>query len=272
MNTYLIAECGSCHDGRLHQALNLVEMAASAGASACKFQWTSNPMYMAIRRGKASEHGYTEHYRKYLAFPESWHGELARACAAMHLDYMCTVYLKADISKVAPYVAHFKVASFEAKDTKFLLAHEPHRNLQDVFVSTGMMDDAQVCKTVDLLWPFNHGPDGRYRLLHCTSKYPANLEDLNLSVLRDRLHCGLSDHSPPTYIESGALAVACGAQVIEAHVRLTDTDKANPDYEHAMSPNVFRLYIEAIRQAEIALGDGMKRVMPGELTEYEVTV
>jgi sialic acid synthase SpsE len=103
--------------------------------------------------------------------------------------------------------------------------------------------------------------------LHCVSAYPTPVEQLNLAVLRETDdHCaiwsGLSDHT--THPLVGALAVAAGARIIEAHLKLDDTDPQNPDAPHARTPTAFADYVRNIRFAKAVMGDGVKRVMPSE--------
>lgn len=272
--TYIIAEIGSCHDGQLSLMKEAVSIAASCGASACKFQWTSDPDLMARRRGRALEDGYAEIYRRYLAWPTEWHAGLAASCQKAGIDYMCSIYLPQDIAVVAPYVARFKAASFEARDVAFIEFHRPYASrLKPLIVSTGM------CSWEDFAWAYDWGYDDLF-LLHCVSAYPAPLAELNLQTLRMAYASnasyggrdmgrrprtcidfqGFSDHSDPAETWTGALAVAAGAWIIESHLRLDETDPSNPDYSHAMNPAQFAEYVTHIRFAERCLGDGVKRV------------
>ena len=91
---------------------------------------------------------------------------------------------------------------------------------------------------------------------------------MNLAALKQ---CdGLSDHSRHRWM--GALAVAAGAEIIEAHLRLDDTDPENPDFATAFTPAEFADYVRNIRFAEAALGDGQKRLQDCErpMAEYRV--
>jgi sialic acid synthase SpsE len=297
MSTYIIADIGANHDGQYARMLEAIDEAKHAGCSACKFQWVSDPVRMAKRRGQAYADGYAEVYAKYLVWPSKWHEELAAHCRRRGIDYMCTVFLPEDVSVVAPYVARFKVASFEAGDTAFLAAHSPY--LKRVAVSTGMMSEDEIGQALNIdAWPDAYNNDGRrglapsgkriggYRelridVLHCVSSYPTEAGSLQLSVLRTTrdesdverwTYAGFSDHSDPALTWTGALAVAAGAEIIEAHLRLDGTDQGNPDYQHAMTPAQFAEYVRNIRFAEQALGDGEKRLQPCEtaMAKYRV--
>ena len=137
--TYVIAEAGSCGDADLNKMLALIDDAKEVGADAVKFQWTSNANLIALQRGKAFKNGYVEVYGRYLQWPIEWHQALAGACQELAIDYLCTVYLADDVGVVAPYVRHFKIASFEATDCEFIKAHAPFVSAErHVLISTGM--------------------------------------------------------------------------------------------------------------------------------------
>ena len=237
---FLIAEIGSTHDGKRKQMSEAIQIAQGAGANAIKFQWTSTPNKLAMRR-QAEE--YLWAYEK-IAFPIEWLAELKHEADRTGIAWLCTVYLPEDIAVIASLVQQFKISSFEAMDEKFVKLHEIYN--KPIILSVPGHDE-----------PFYVG---RALLLHCVSAYPAPTDEMNLSVLRG--HDGLSDHSAHPWM--GALAVAAGARIIEVHFRLDSTDLANPDYGHSLSPAQLRQYVQNVRFAEAAMGDGVKRLMPSE--------
>lgn len=276
VKTFIIAEIGSCHDGDLGNALYLIDAAAEAGCDAVKAQFWSNPHRMAVRRNAPA---YLDIYRRY-AVPVTWLSRLRLRCAARGLAFLCSTYLPEDVATVAPFVDKFKISSFEAKDADFIAAHAPYRLSKGLIVSIGMMTGPDVSRLTDTLFHagyadrWNMFDDDHVTLMHCVSAYPTPANELNLRALRTMYlgittkHTGLgvkgfSDHSG--LIETGALAVAAGATVVEAHLKLRTTDPANPDAgEHALEPSAFADYVAVIREAEIMLGDGQKRPMPSE--------
>ena len=191
---------------------------------------------------------------------------------------MATVFLPEDVAVVASHVRHAKIASFEAEDVELWRAWTRATLFWDVtrwvVVSLGM--GARWEPTIEAA---NMGI--RVRRLHCVSSYPATIESLQLSGLwaswdtdGDRVDPldGFSDHSDPALTWTGALATAAGASILEAHLRLDDTDPVNPDYSHAMTPRQFAEYVRNIRFCEVALGDGDKRIQPCEkqMAQYRV--
>lgn len=262
MSTYTIAEIGACHDGDRAAMSKAIRVAKACGADAVKFQWVSDPVRMAKRRGKAYEDGYGEIYRRYLAWPAEWHAGLRAECDEAGIDYMCTAYLPEDVETIAPFVRHFKIASFEAGDWVLWEAILLERKFrQHVVASLGMGMDPQDAHRLldDLESTFRSFCYGSVRLLRCVSSYPAPHTALNLGRLN--LYSGLSDHTAPDAMLTGALAVAAAGRrqrpfTIEAHFRLDTTEPENPDYPHAMSPHQFSEYIANIRFAEECLGNG----------------
>lgn len=273
---YIIAEAGACGDGDLSKMTCLIDNAKQSGADAIKFQWTSNASLMALQRGKAFENGYVEVYGRYLQWPIEWHEQFARHCDDIGIHYLCTVYLADDIPVIANYVARFKVSSFEATDCNFIQAHREFVNdKRDLLISTGM------CSAKDLSFlmrtcirPSDLVPYVKF--LHCTSSYPTPLDELNLRAIQsegNQWHItGYSDHSLPTFTQSGALAVAAGAEIIEAHLRHSKTEPNNPDLNHSMTVDQFRSYVDQIHQAERAFGSGTKEPQPCEqvMKQYRV--
>ena len=83
-----------------------------------------------------------------------------------------------------------------------------------------------------------------------------------MAVISWRELSGLSDHTRNPL--TGALAVAAGARYIETHFRLNDTDPACPDYAVSRTPDELYAYIRNIRQAEILMGEPVKRIQPSE--------
>ena len=103
-------------------------------------------------------------------------------------------------------------------------------------------------------------------ILHCVSAYPAPIDEMNLKIIAqlDWFPCdiGLSDHTEGN--EAAMLALALGATVFEKHITL-DKSQAGPDHAASATPDEMWQYVQALKRAEIALGDGIKRIMPCEV-------
>lgn len=251
--TFVVAECGSGHDMSLEKARRMVVAAKDAGADAAKFQFWSSGSRMARRRHAPQYEDVYIHY----AISRSWLDVLRVHCADVGIAFMCSAYLPEDVGIVAEHVDTLKIASFEANDPELLAAHvQPVRAGKDVLISLGLggshrvVDEYLTTHTIDRRC-------GSIRFLHCVSAYPAPETELNLANLRGvdgHSYWGFSDHTHAFQIMTGALAVAAGAKTIERHMRAEDTLTTNPDFHHAMPPDLFTLYVDNIRWAESVMG------------------
>lgn len=255
MRTLVIAEAGSCHDGDFVKMVALARAASEGGADVLKIQFWSDPDRLANRR-KVPDH-YRDLYRRYRV-PKEWLRPLKETCHGLGLKLGMTTYLPEDVPTVARFADVFKIASFEAECEDLLTAHEPFRD-RPLVVSMGM--GAHRMRYLQGAAPTYY--------LRCVSAYPAPAEALNLALLwpcHDASGLdgcdpfdGLSDHTLPELTWTGALAVAAGAIVIEAHLRLDNTAQDNPDAPHAMVPQQFHAYTRHIRFAETCVGTANAR-------------
>lgn len=265
MSTYVIAEAGSTwrndkpESRHIDYAVQAIQVAKAAGADAVKFQFCSDPTLMEQRR-HVSAGTYS-----ILHWSESWLRFLKRTADEAKIDFLCTVFLAKDVPVVAPYVAKFKIASLEAGDDELIETCLEWG--KPVIVSQGCRTAEELLKQATR--PYVTG----VRWLQCTAAYPAPIDALGLSMIKDIdfEFDGLSDHSGD--VLTGAIAVACGAEIIEVHFRLDGTLKSNPDYAHSHSPANLKVYIDNVRKAERMLGDGVKKIEPCEepMRKHRVT-
>lgn len=246
----VIAEVGSTHERDWKTACDLIRAAKQAGADMVKFQYWSSAAHLADRR-RAKAH--LEMYERY-ALSRDWIAPLAQVCREAAIGFMCTVYLPEDIDAVAPFVAAFKVASFEALDFSFIDQHPSDRR---IIVSLGMITHADLPMLLE-----RRRAQPQLRYLHCVSGYPTPLHEVNLATIRHYALDGFSDHTGDTHM--GADAVLAGARIVEVHVRAMQTPVTNPDYPHSLTPNNLYRYVQNIRAAEVRLGNPVKCVQPSE--------
>jgi len=241
MKTFIITEVGSAwrfgYDD-VGNAKQAIEIAKDCGADAVKFQWVSDPRLMEQRRN-VPVGSYD-----ILAWPQGWIFVLAEYAKQIGVEWMCTVFLPEDVAVLNPYVQRWKVASLERNSTKLLQTIEDTG--KPIIVSCGASDAKR----------------GVHNNLHCTASYPSPTNQLNLRVIEKYGYEGYSDHS--CNVLTGAIAVACGASIVEVHVKLPATPTENPDFAHSLFPSQLKQYIDNIRQAEVMLGDGIKKIMPCE--------
>ena len=263
---YIIGEVGSCHEGSLDVAKAMIRYVGDqehtrghwdncelADANAVKFQFWSNGQKLAARR-HAPE--YADLYEKFR-IPMDWLPLLRKEAKEYGKDFICTCYLLEDIAVIAPYVDRFKIASPDARDTKFIEAHLKYN--KPILISTGLLTHEELMDVIRLRASYH-----QIKILHCVSAYPCPAEQVNLEVIRRYGLDGFSDHTRHPCM--GALAYMAGARIMEAHVRRAQTSPDNPDYPHALYPEVWNAYVANIRIAELAHGDTLtcKETQPAE--------
>jgi N-acetylneuraminate synthase len=263
---YLIAEIGLNHNGDVEIAKRLVDVAADAGAQAVKFQKRtpaiSTPEHMrdVPRETPWGTMTYLE-YRYRVEFDREQYIEIGDHATVRGLDWFASPW---DVPSVEfledlNVVAH-KVASASVTDHELLRALAATG--KPVILSTGMSTLEQIDAAVDVL-----GTE-RLVLLHATSTYPLPAHEANLRTmltLRERYRAipvGYSGHEPGLQISLAAAAL--GAVAIERHITL-DRTMWGSDHAASLEPGGLQHLIRDIRVIEEAMGDGVKRVFPGEL-------
>lgn len=263
---YLIAEIGLNHNGDVELAKRLIDVAADAGVQAVKFQKrtpeVSTPAHMrdVPRDTPWGVMSYLE-YRRRVEFDRAQYVEIGDHVTLRGLDWFASPW---DVPSVAfledlNVVAH-KVASASLTDVELLEALAATG--KPVILSTGMSTPDQIEAAVAVL-----GTE-RLVLMHATSTYPMPAEEANLRAmvtLRERfpgVPVGYSGHEPGLQISLAAAAL--GAAAIERHITL-DRTMWGSDHAASLEPQGLAHLVRDIRIIETALGDGVKRVMPGEL-------
>lgn len=246
---FIIAEAGVNHNGSLDRALEMVEVAAEAGADAVKFQ-TFNPDRLVLRSEAQHE------MLKALRLTADDHVQLMARCKEAGILFMSTPFDDESADFLAELgVAVFKLPSGEITNTAFL-AHVASF-CRPLIVSTGMASLAEVDEAVQAIRAT--GNDDLV-LLHCVSAYPAAAADANLRAMATMaahwdVPIGYSDHT--LGIAVGLAAAALGACVLEKHFTL-DTTLPGPDHRASLEPPALVELVLGVREVESALGDGRK--------------
>jgi N-acetylneuraminate synthase len=297
MHTFIVAEAGVNHNGSRDVALELVDAAARAGADAVKFQsfhadaLVTRAAPMAAYQARTSDpmEGQRELLRR-LELSVDDHVALAARARARGLEFLSTPFDDESLEMLTGTlrVTTIKVSSGDLTHAPFLLRIA--RSAARVVLSTGMgtLDDVQRALSVLAfgftqpdsatigLEPFGHafasgaGQQAlrdRVTLLHCTTEYPAPIDDVNLRAIDTlattfRLPVGYSDHTVGIHVPIAA--VARGACLVEKHLTL-DRAMAGVDQAASIEPGEFAALVAAIRDIERALGDGVKQPTPAEL-------
>ena len=217
---FVVAEIGINHNGDLNLAKQLIDVAVNAGCDAVKFQKrTVDVVYSAeeLARPRESPFGVTNgDLKRRLEFSKEQYDQIDAHCRARNIAWFASPWDEASVDFLESFaVPCYKVASASLTDDN-LLRHMRSTG-KPIILSTGMSTMAQIDHAVEVL--------GRDQLviLHATSTYPAQYEELNLRVIpmlaqRFGVPVGYSGHE--TGIASSVAAVAMGACVVERHLSL----------------------------------------------------
>lgn len=268
--TFIIAEAGVNHNGDLAIAEKLIDAAAEAGADAVKFQTFRAESVMTANAEKApyqvasGEVGESQlEMVKKLELSPSDHEKLRDRCLQRKIVFLSTPFDLESLDLLDRLgLPLFKIGSGDITYGDFI-ANVARRN-KPIVLSTGMSRLSEVEGALEVI---EKTGNVRPVLLHCVSNYPASPPDVNLRAIPTLAQAfgtavGYSDHTRGS--EIAIAAVALGACVIEKHFTL-DGNMPGPDHRASLDPTEFRSMVDAIRNVESALGDGIKRPSPSEL-------
>jgi len=273
--TFIIAEAGVNHGGSIDTAITLVERAKECGADAVKFQSFRAEKLVSKRAEKAEYQKHTtktseSQYRmlKNLELSGEDHGVLVRFCRQKDI-----VFLSSPFDEESADLLHdldmpiFKIPSGEITNLPFL-RHIAGKN-RPIILSTGMSTLGEIEEALGVI---RETGNQDVSLLHCVSEYPAPYREMNLRALNTLIVCfqlpvGFSDHTEG--IEISIAAVALGATILEKHFTLS-REMEGPDHKASLEPDEFRKMVEAIRNVELSMGDGIKRPAACEMGNIRI--
>lgn len=270
-STYIIAEIGHNHQGSEHQALRLIEMCGRAKVDAVKFQKRDVRnlyTFQLLNQPYANENSYGAIYGQHRQALElsAWQLKTCFAGAeALGLTGFATAFDEASADELmrigAPAI---KVASGDLQNTP-LLRYVATLNVP-LIISTGGGSWEDVDRAVQTVQSVQ---DVQYALLHCTAAYPVrDFRDLNLKCIvhmRERYPdtvIGWSGHD--SGIAMALVAHMLGARIVEKHVTLNRALKGT-DHPFSLEESGLTKLVRDIRRAEMAMGDGNKRLLPCEI-------
>ena len=292
--TLIIAEAGVNHNGSLELALQLVDVAADAGADVVKFQTFKADELATAKAAKAEyqvantqEAGSQLAMLRRLELSPADHHSLRARCGERGIRFMSTGFDTQSLAFLATLdMPAIKIPSGDITCGPLLL--QAARLRGPLIVSTGMSTLADIEQALGVIafgLTTDREPTGRadfdaaycsaegrqalrenVTLLHCVTQYPAPPEAVNLRAMDTMasafgLPVGYSDHTAG--IEVSIAAVARGATVIEKHFTL-DRTLPGPDHAASLEPGELKQLVHAIRHVEQALGSPLKAPAPEE--------
>jgi len=261
---FVVAEIGINHNGDIDLAKKLVIAAASSGCDAVKFQKrTVDVVYSKVEldRPRESPFGTTNRNLKYgLEFGYGQYVEIDRLCRSLDIMWYASCWDEGSVEFIEQFDPPcYKIASACLTDHNLLRHHR--KTGRPLILSTGMSTLEQIDRALEVL--------GREDLiiLHCTSVYPASLDELNLRIIpklieRYDVPVGYSGHEVGLY--TSLAAVVLGACLVERHITLNRA-MWGTDQAASVEPHGIAKLIKAIRATEVALGDGVKRLYESEV-------
>jgi len=293
--TFIIAEAGVNHNGKLSDAHKLIDIAEKSGADAIKFQ-TFNPKLLSTRSGKLAKYqkvkknynNQIDMLRK-IELPLNSFKELSDHAQDKNLTFLSTAFDSESLDYLVEIakVKILKIPSGEINNFQYLswikskklpmILSTGASTIQDItsaynFLTMGEKKLNQVNAIINKKKILNKKFNKELFILHCTSEYPAPLQDLNLKCidkLKNTFPCeiGYSDHSKSLVVPS--IAVALGATIIEKHFT-TNNKLKGPDHHMSLNPEQLKETIQNIRKCEISLGNDKKKVMPSEIKNKRI--
>ncbi|MDA8875941.1 pseudaminic acid synthase [bacterium] len=258
---YIIAEISANHNGSLGTALEMVKIAKEAGADAVKIQtYTADTLtldsdqdYFKIGGGTLWDGQTLYQLYQEAHTPWDWHEAIFKEARNLGIDCFSTPFDETAVDFLEQFDPPFyKIASFE-------LVHHPllkkvAQTGRPVIMSTGMATLDEIALAVEVL---RSNGCQNLTLLKCTSSYPAPAAEANLARIPHMAQtfgcrAGLSDHTLGVAVPIAAVAI--GAEVIEKHF-CRSRSEPGPDSAFSLEPQEFREMVDAVRIAELAIGE-----------------
>lgn len=267
-NVYIIAEVGSVHDGSFGNAQRLIDVAASCGADAVKFQ-THLPAAETLKDAPMPSYFKGEPRFEYFARTgftlEQWK-KLAKHAADAGIEFMSSPFSEEAVAMLEDIgISRYKIPSGEVSNLPMLEAIA--KTGKQVLLSSGMSSWSELDAAVQTIL---HHHD-RLSVMQCTSAYPCPPERVGLNVLgemraRWNLPVGYSDHS----MENNAClaAVALGATVVEKHLTFSRAMYGS-DAKHSAEPLQFAALVKGIREISAMLASPVDKNDLGDFREMK---
>lgn len=268
----IIAEAGVNHNGDITLAKKLIDAAADAGVDYVKFQTFNSKKLVSKSAQKAdyqkqNTNDAIESQLKMLQKLElsnENHLVLIDYCKSKNIQFLSTAFDLDSIDFLNNLnIDVWKIPSGEITNLPYL------RKIgglgKPVIISTGMAEMREIDDAIKVVVAAGTEID-KITILHCNTEYPTPMCDVNLKAMNTiknvfKVPVGYSDHT--LGIEIPIAAVAIGATVIEKHFTL-DKTMDGPDHKASLEPNELKAMVLAIRNIELAMGNGVKEPSSSE--------
>jgi N-acetylneuraminate synthase len=261
---FVVAEIGINHNGDLEVAKRLIDAAVASGCDAVKFQKRTIELVYSpddLERPRDSPFGTTNgDLKRALELDAGAYRAIDLYCRERGVLWFASCWDECSVDFMELFDPPcYKVASACLTHDELLLRHRETK--RPLILSTGMSTMEQIRHAVELL------DQDRLIILHTTSTYPSQVEDLNLRVinsLQQQFSCPIGYSGHEIGLQTSVAAVALGARVVERHITL-DRAMWGSDQAASVEPQGLARLVRDIRAVEAALGDGVKRLLESEI-------
>jgi len=262
---FIIAEIGINHNGDMSICKELIDVAATAGCDAVKFQKRDiDQVYTQemLDSFRASPWGTTQREQKTgLEFDAEKYGEINKYCEEKGIEWFASAW---DTS------SQEFLRQFDCKYNKIASAMIVHKELLEMvaeekkhtFISTGMTNYKDIQTAIDIFQQSSCS----FELMHTISTYPMKDEDANLNTintLRDKFQCDVGYSGHEVGLAVSYAAAALNITSLERHITLSRAMYGS-DQSASIEPQGLRQLVGAVRKIEKAMGDGEKRIIDAE--------
>ncbi|MDC0597154.1 N-acetylneuraminate synthase family protein [Candidatus Pseudothioglobus singularis] len=265
MSIYMVAEIGINHNGDMSICKQLIDIAKEVGCDAVKFQKRDlDSVYTQVflDSNRESPWGATQREQKQgLEFSLNDYEEIDQYCKTIGIDWFASAWDLKSQEFLKQFRCKFnKIASamIVYEDLLRMVAKEG----KHTFISTGMTTYEDIDKAVAIFRKENCS----FELMHTVSTYPMKDENANLKMintLKEKYDCNVGYSGHETGIAISTAAVGIGITSLERHITL-DRAMYGSDQSASVEPSGLRQLVGAVRKCEIAIGDGIKRVIEEE--------
>ena len=275
MKLFIIAEAGINHNGEISLAKELIKVAKLSGANAVKFQ-AAIPNLVCTSKSPLAKYQKTNNSETQLNLlskihlPLEAYKDLNQYAKELGIEFMCSAFDNFSLDYINNLgVKYHKIASGEINHYPFLKQIANYN--KPTIVSTGMATLKEIKECLEVLT--SNGLSKRnIILMHCTTDYPTNFEDVNLNAIKTisnnfNYPIGYSDHTIGNEVSIAALGMGCN--YFEKHFTL-DKNMIGPDHKASLSIKELSIYVNSLKNIYSSLGNGEKKPSQNEITNKKI--
>jgi len=265
MSIFIIAEIGINHNGDLKTCKELIDIAFDAGCNAVKFQKRDIDLVYTkdfLDSPRESPWGKTQRIQKEgLEFGHSEYSTIDEYCKEKGIHWFASAWDLNSQDFLSQFNCKYnKVASAMIVYDELLLKIAKEK--KHTFISTGMTSYEDIENAVNIF----RKEDCSFELMHTISTYPMKDENANLlmiNTLKDRFKCNVGYSGHESGLAVSYAAAALGVSSLERHITL-DRAMYGSDQSASIEPAGLRQLVGAVRKIEVAMGDGIKKLIKEE--------